>query len=180
MTSPVNTPDLRYPIGQHVPRHSHSDMSHAAAIAAIAEVPSNLRRAVDGLTDAQVDTPYRPEGWTVRQLIHHVADSHMVLYVRLRIALTEDRPAVKTWDEAKWAELEDASTMPLDASLAIIEAVHARLVRLVRTLAPVQFARTMLHPDWGEISVDDLLELCAWHGKHHTAHLTEIVRRSGW
>lgn len=178
--SRVEGSDLRYPIGQLVPRSSYSNESRAADLEAIAETPANINAAVHALTDRQLDTPYRPAGWTVRQVTHHLADSHIVLYVRLRQALTEDGSTVKTWDEVKWAELPDARTMPIEASLAIIAAVHARAVRLVHTLTQEQLACTMMHPDQGEVSIDKLLERWAWHGRHHTAHVTELRRRSGW
>ncbi len=180
MTSPTDTPDLRYPIGKRVPRNTYSAASRAAAITAIADTPSNLRRAVTGLTNEQLDTPYRPGGWTVRQVVHHVADSHMNAYVRLRLTLTEDTPPVKPYDEAKWAELPDAKKMPIDGSLEMIEAIHARFVYLVKTLTPEQLDRAMLHPEHGALTIDGLLEIYAWHGKHHAAHVTELRKRSGW
>ncbi|HEY2164929.1 MAG TPA: DinB family protein, partial [Gemmatimonadaceae bacterium] len=120
------------------------------------------------------------DGWTVRQVVHHVADAHMVLYTRARTAVTEDNPFVKTWDEERWAELPDAKAMAIDGSLAIIDAVHTRFVHLLRALAAAQWERTMRHPDWGVISIDSLVDLCAWHGKHHTAHVVELRRRNSW
>src|ERR1039457_7198352 len=126
--------DLRYPIGRFTRPASFTDASRSAAIAAIADTPKELRKAVQGLNDAQLNTPYRPEGWTVRQLVHHVPDSHMNAYVRTRLSLTEENPPVKPYDEAKWAELPDAKTMPIEGSLAILEAMHARWVNLLQTL----------------------------------------------
>src|ERR1019366_1200133 len=146
MTSTSETPDLRYPIGKRVPRTSFTDASRAAALKTIAETPANLRRAVTGLNDAQLDTPYRPGGWTVRQLVHHVADSHMHAYMRTRFTLTEENPPVKPYPEAVWAELADAKTMPVESSLAILDGLHARWIRLFESLQPAQFARTMFHP----------------------------------
>jgi DinB superfamily len=172
--------DLRYPIGPRVRRAVFSDESRAAVIASIEQLPADMRRAVAGLADAHLDTPYRPGGWTVRQVVHHVADAHMVVNTRARIALTEDNPPVKMWDHATWAELSDAKSMPIDDSLAILDAAHRRLVHLLRTLAADQWRRTMTHPEWGVVSIDDLIELCAWHGEHHTAHVTQLRKRSGW
>jgi uncharacterized damage-inducible protein DinB len=180
MTSTTETPDLRYPIGRRVPPTSFTAESRAAALKIITETPANLRRAVAGLTDAQLDTPYRPGGWTVRQLVHHVADSHMNAYIRTRLALTEDNPPIKPYDETKWAELPDAKTMPIDGSLAIIEALHARWVHLLTTLSVEQFNRTMFHPEHGKITIDSLVAIYAWHGPHHTAHVTELRKRSGF
>jgi hypothetical protein len=180
MTSTSETSDLRYPIGKRVPRTSFTDASRAAALKTIAETPANLRRAVAGLTDAQLDTPYRPGGWTVRQLVHHVADSHMNAYVRTRLTLTEENPPVKPYDEAKWAELPDAKTMPIEGSLAILEAMHARWVNLLQTLNAAQLNRTMFHPEHGALTLDGLLEIYAWHGPHHVAHVTGLRERNGF
>ena len=180
MTSKADAPDLRYPIGKRVPRSSHTAESRAAAIKVIAATPARLKKAVAGRTKKQLDTPYRPGGWTVRQVVHHVADSHMNAYVRTRLTLTEDNPPVKPYDESKWAELSDAKTMPIEGSLAIIEALHARWVHLLRALPPAQLARTMFHPEHGKISLDALLEIYAWHGPHHTAHVSELRRREGF
>jgi hypothetical protein len=170
---------LRYPIGKRAPRTVFSRASRSAAIDDIAELPPNLRQAVAGLSVAQLDTPYRPGGWTVRQVVHHLADAHVVLYARAKIALTEDNPPVKMWDEVTWAELPDAA-MPIDASLAIVDATHARFVYLLNMLMPDQFGRTMTHPMWGVIPLDELIEICAWHGKHHTAHICALRKRNGW
>jgi uncharacterized damage-inducible protein DinB len=180
MTSTAEAPDLRYPIGKRVPPASYTAESRAAGLRTIADTPANLRRAVAGLTDAQLDTPYRPGGWTVRQLVHHVADSHMNAYIRTRLALTEENPPVKPYDEAKWAELADAKTMPVDGSLAIVDALHARWIHLLRSLPASAFERTMFHPEHGKITIDALIAIYAWHGPHHTAHVTELRRRSGW
>jgi hypothetical protein len=177
MTPHTEAPDLRYPIGKRVPRATITAESRAAAIQTIAETPEKLKKAVTGLTAAQLDTPYRPGGWTVRQLVHHIADSHMNAYVRTRLALTEDNPAVKPYDEAKWAELPDAKTLPIEGSLAIIAALHERWMHLVRSLPADQLSRTMFHPEHGAISIDVVLEIYAWHGPHHTAHVTELRRR---
>lgn len=180
MTPNAETPDLRYPIGKRVPRSSHTAESRAAAIQVIADTPAKLARAVTGLTAKHLDTPYRPGGWTVRQVVHHVADSHMNAYVRTRLALTEENPPVKPYDEAKWAELPDAKTLPIEGSLAIIAALHERWVHLLRSLPAQQLSRTMNHPEHGALSLDALLEIYAWHGPHHTAHISELRKRESF
>jgi uncharacterized damage-inducible protein DinB len=180
MTPAAEAPDLRFPIGKRVPPAAFTDAVRAAGLTTLTETPAKLRRAVSGLTDAQLDTPYRPGGWTVRQVVHHVADSHMNAYVRTRLALTEENPPVKPYDEAKWAELPDAKTMPIDGSLAIIEALHARWLHLLKSLTPNQLNRTMFHPEHGKLTLDGLIAIYAWHGPHHTAHITELRNRNGW
>lgn len=170
----TDTDALRYPIGRRVPRTSYTAESRAAAIKDIENVPASLRRAVAGLSDAQLDTPYRPGGWTARQVVHHLADAHVVMYARVRMALAEDNPAVTLWDEDRWAELPDSKSMPVDLSLQIVDSVHARFVNLSKMLPPQQFARTLRHPVWGVIPADELVELWAWHGKHHVAHINAV------
>jgi uncharacterized damage-inducible protein DinB len=173
--------DLRYPIGKF---HRHGELTEELRhryIDDIERLPARLREAVKGLTQAQLDTPYRPGGWTVRQLVHHIADSHMNAYVRLKLALTEDSPLIKPYLEAKWAELKDAKTLPVDVSLNLLDSLHQRWVSVLRSMTPAEFARTMRHPEWTEpMSLDDGLALYAWHGKHHVAHITELRRREGW
>jgi uncharacterized damage-inducible protein DinB len=172
--------DLRYPIGRFTRPASFTDASRAAAIAAIADTPKQLRNAVHGLSDAQLDTPYRPGGWTVRQLVHHVPDSHMNAYVRTRLALTEENPTIKPYEEAKWAELADAKSMPVDVSLTMLDTLHSRWVALLRSMTPAQFSRTINHPESGPMTLDTILAMYAWHGAHHVAHVTELRRREGW
>jgi len=179
-TSSTEMLSLRYPIGERVRRATHTRASRAVAIDDIAALPANLRQEVAGLTDIQLDTPYRPDGWTVREVVHHLADAHLVLCVRAKVALTEDCPPVMLWDEVTWAELPDATTMPIETSLAIVDAVHARFVFLLKALAPHQFDRSINHPVWGVVPVDELVEICAWHGKHHIAHITALRTRIGW
>jgi uncharacterized damage-inducible protein DinB len=172
--------DPRYPIG---PLHIPADVTPARrqeAIEAIAEVPSKLRAAARGLDDVQLDTPYREGGWTVRQVIHHVPDSHMNAYVRLKLALTEEKPTIKPYDEAAWAKLADSRSTPIEISQMLLDAIHARWDRLWRSLKTEDFARKLIHPDHGERTVDWLLFVYEWHGKHHTAHITELRRRMGW
>jgi uncharacterized damage-inducible protein DinB len=173
--------DLRYPIGKF---HRHGELTEDLRhryIDDIERLPGRLREAVKGLTPAQLDTPYRPGGWTVRQLVHHIADSHMNAYVRLKLALTEDAPLIKPYLEAKWAELHDSKTLPVDVSLNLLDSLHQRWVDVLRSMKPAEFSRTMRHPEWTEpMSLDDGLALYAWHGKHHVAHITELRRREGW
>jgi uncharacterized damage-inducible protein DinB len=172
--------DLRYPIGKF---HRHGELNEELRhryIEDIQRLPARLREAVKGLTQTQLDTPYRPGGWTVRQLVHHIADSHMNAYVRMKLALTEDEPLIKPYFEAKWAELHD-STLPVDVSLNLLDSLHQRWVDLLRSMKPAEFSRTMRHPEWEKpMSLDDSLTLYAWHGKHHVAHITELRRREGW
>lgn len=171
--------DPRYPIGKfEMPANVTPEMRQAA-IKDIASTPANMRAAVRGLNDQQLDTPYRDGGWTVRQVIHHVPDSHMNAFVRLKLALTEDKPTIKPYDEAAWALLADAK-MPIEVSQSLLDAVHARWDVLWRSLNPSDFSRKLVHPEHGERTVDWLAFLYAWHGKHHTAHITELRRRKSW
>lgn len=172
--------DLSYPIGPFPERRSFSSATRAAAIVAIEETPTELAMAASGLTDAQLDTPYRPAGWTVRQVVHHLADAHMVLSTRVRTALTAHDSPVTMWDEEGWADLPDAKTMPIGGSLTIVEAVHARAVHLLRALTPDDWNCVIRHPVWRVVPVDALVDRWAWHGKHHTAHIVELRRRNGW
>lgn len=182
MTAPTapSGPDLRYPIGRMVRTSSLSPDERRAAIDAIAGTPKSLRAAVHGLNDAQLDTPYRPDGWTVRQLVHHVADSHMHAYARVRFALTEQTPTIKPYAEAAWAELVDARDMPVTGSLALLEALHERLVHLLRAIPADAFARTLVHPENGPMTIDALLGVYSWHGRHHVAHVTSLRERMRW
>ena len=150
-------------------------------IDAIARLPDDFRGAVCGLSESQLDTPYRPEGWTVRQLVHHVPDSHMNAYVRFKLALTEDVPTIKPYDEAEWAKLSDVRDTPIETSLTLLSAMHDRWVRLLSAMSPDDFARKLNHPDWdAPLSLDTMLALYAWHGPHHTAHITSLRQRMGW
>jgi len=180
MSTPAAELDLRYPIGRLVRKASFTPDERQGAIDAIAATPAALRSAVAGLTDAQLDTPYRPDGWTVRQLIHHVADSHMNAYTRLRLALTEENPTIKPYDEAKWAELDDARSLPVDVSLALLDALHTRMDVLLRATSADAFQRTLVHPENGPMTLDALLNVYAWHGPHHTAHVTSLRERMQW
>jgi uncharacterized damage-inducible protein DinB len=175
------TADLRYPVGKFVRPKSLTATERKTAIEAIAKTPAAMRAAVAGLTDAQLDTPYRLGGWTVRQVVHHVPDSHLNAYTRFKLALTEDVPTIKPYDEAKWAELPDGKSKLVEHSLALLDALHARWVFLLERLKPAEFERAVNHPEWETpMSLDDLLALYAWHGKHHVAHITSLRERSGW
>lgn len=175
-------PDLRYPVGKFQrPATALSAAERGAMVDAIAATPANLRAAVRGLTDRQLDTPYRPGGWTVRQVVHHVPDSHLNAYCRFKLALTEDVPTVKPYDEAKWAELIDGKSALVAESLTLLEALHARWVLLLRAMRPDDFRRKLNHPEWDSPPfLDDMLAMYAWHGRHHTAHITELRKREGW
>lgn len=181
MSSPASPgPDLRYPIGRLDRKSSLSVAERREAIESLAAAPAKLRAAVAGLNDAQLDTPYRPGGWTVRQLVHHVADSHLNAYIRFHFALTEQNPTITPYDEAVWAELADARTLPVAPSLQLLEGLHERLVALLRTLPADAFARPLVHPENGPMTVDSLLNVYGWHGRHHTAHVTALRERMQW
>ena len=172
--------DLQYPVGRfEFPREVSSE-DRARFIQEIADTPANLRAAVAGLSAEQLDTPYRPGGWTVRQVVHHVPDSHMNSYVRFRLALTEDEPTIKPYDEARWAELPDSRTGRIETSLALLESLHERWVLLLRSLSDGDFRRQFRHPELGAVSLEKNLALYAWHGRHHVAHITSLRERMGW
>ncbi len=175
-------PDLRYPIGKFSrPIADLSTADRSALVDAIADTPARMRAAVKGLSDTQLDTPYRPDGWTVRQVVHHVPDSHLNAYCRFKLALTEDVPTIKPYDEAKWAELVDGKSALVAESLTLLETLHARWVLLLRAMRPLDFLRKLNHPEWNApLTLDAMLALYAWHGKHHVAHVTELRRREGW
>lgn len=172
--------DLRYPIGKFTPPHNVTPALRTQAVETIAELPAKFRAAVEGLSDTQLDTPYREGGWTVRQVAHHVPESHMNAYIRLKLALTEKEPTIKPYEEAKWAKLPDAKS-PIPVSLDLLDALHERWVCVWRALQPADFARTLRHPEHPKVlTVDWLLFQYAWHGRHHTAHITELRRRHSW
>src|SRR5262249_37925470 len=172
--------DPRYPIGKCPTPVKQTPEQRRASIAVIAALPENLRSAVHGLTDSQVDTPYREGGWTVRQLVHHVADSHINAYVRSRRALTEDWPAVPAYDEKLWAELPDAKTLPIGVSLELLEALHRRWVALFEALTDEQWQRGYVHSEDGRQKLANVVQVYAWHCRHHVAHVTELRKRMGW
>jgi len=173
--------DLRYPIGKFRYEADVAGTRQREWIDAIAAAPAAFRAAVAGLTPAQMDTPYRPDGWTVRQVVHHVPDSHLNAYVRFKRALTEDQPTIKPYDEARWAELSDTRTVAPAVSLDLLESLHARWVGLLRALAADDYRRTFHHPEHGRpLTLDEVLGMYAWHGQHHVAHITSLRRREGW
>jgi len=173
-------PDPRYPIGKLQAIEHPDDSMRKEFIQRIADTPAALTAAVKGLSEQQLDTPYRDGGWTVRQVVHHMPDSHMNSYIRLRLALTENEPTIKPYEEDLWAELVDARTAPITASLTMLEALHQRWVMLLRSLKPADFSRTFRHPENGVRTIDWLLQLYAWHGRHHVAHITSLRERMKW
>src|SRR5690348_13787876 len=165
-------PDLSYPIGKFIPESNVPAQGCDRLITQIAEAPARLRAALQGLSPQQLDTPYRPGGWTVRQVVHHVPDSHLNAYIRTKLALTEDEPTIKPYNEKRWAELADTRLTPLETSLVLLETVHERWNHLLRAMSESDFARTFRHPEHGVRTVDWMVALYAWHGPHHVAHIT--------
>jgi hypothetical protein len=171
--------DLRFPIGPFTPL-ANSEQTIAAAVREIELLPRRLRRAVAGLSDAQLDVPYRPDGWTVRQLVHHLADSHMNGVIRIKLALTEDTPAITPYDENAWARLADMR-LPIDISLTLLEQLHARWVAVVRSVSLADLERTFFHPEHAQtMTIGYHTQNYAWHGRHHVAHITALRQRQGW
>jgi len=172
---------LRYPRGRFAPLNAVSLEERGAFIDTLAALPEQMRAAVDGLDDAQLDTQYRPEGWTLRQVVHHVPDSHLNSYIRFKWTLTEERPTIKTYDEQAWAELPEARTGPIGPSLGLLDALHGRWVPFLRTMSDADWARTLHHPEMDRsLSLDFMLQLYAWHSSHHLAHITDTRTRNGW
>jgi hypothetical protein len=178
------TEDLRYPIGKFewVPPENEQQMASRRKhyIDVLSQLPDNFARAVEGLTPAQLDTPYRPEGWTVRQVVHHVPDSHANAFIRFKLALTEYEPTIKPYKEDMWAKLSDVPNTPIDISMQLLTALHARWVVLLRGMDSSDFARTLRHPEVGVVNLNRMLALYAWHSAHHTAHITSLRKRMGW
>ncbi len=172
--------DLSYPIGKYKPITGATAAQRQALIENIAAAPQQLRAAVQGLTPAQLDTQYRPAGWTVRQVVHHITDSHLNGYIRFRWALTEAEPLIKAYDEKVWAELPDASKADPAVSLVLLEALHARWVILLQAMTPEQFNRTLRHPEAGLLKLETMIGLYDWHGRHHITHITSLRQRLGW
>ena len=168
--------DLRYPVGPFVYDKETTPGKRAEWIRQLAGAPALLRSAVSGLSDRQIETPYRPGGWTVRQVVHHVPDSHLNAYCRFKLALTEDNPTIKPYDEAAWANLADTAGTPLDVSLTLLEALHQRWVVLLESMTHADFARPLQHPERGAISLDWMLQLYAWHGRHHAGHVLIVSK----
>jgi hypothetical protein len=163
---------LRYPVGR-MPRNSAAldPRAREEHFAILEATPARIRSLVNGLTDAQLETPYRPGGWTVRQVVHHLPDSHMNAYVRMKLAVTEDQPAVKTYEEGLWAELPESKTAPVGMSLDLLDALHRRWLAFLRAMPETDFRKTFAHPEWGIVSIDESLGMYAWHCRHHTEHI---------
>ena len=172
--------DPSFPVGRFVAPEAITSADRERFLVEIEETPARLRAAVSGLTEAQLDTPYRDGGWTVRQVVHHLPDSHLNSYTRFRLALTEDEPTIRPYQEDRWAELPDARTAPVEISLALLESLHRRWVLLLRSLTPEQWALRFRHPDLGTVPLERNLALYAWHGRHHVAHITSLRERRGW
>lgn len=172
--------NVSYPVGKFRPEGQLNYAQREHMIGEINEAPARLRAAVEGLSDAQLDTPYREGGWTVRQVVHHLADSHLNAYIRFRLALTEQNPTIKPYDQTRWAELADACTAPVKLSLELFESLHQRFVILLKSLQAADFAKTINHPERGVMTLDHNLAMYAWHGRHHVAHITSLRERMGW
>ncbi len=171
--------DPRYPIGKIELTGALTPAARATAIATIARIPDLLHDAVRGLDQTQLDVPYRAGGWSLRQVVHHIADSHVNAYVRHKLTITEVDPPIKAYDENAWAQLVDAQG-PIGNSLLLVQAIHDRWATCLRSLAPAAFARTCVHSERGKMTLDDLVALYAWHGAHHVAHITSLRRAKGW
>lgn len=171
--------DLRYPVGDFDKSIEITPEMRVGMIQIIKDLPRNISKAVEGLSDAQLDTPYRPEGWTLRQTVHHVADSHINSMCRFKLALTEENPTIRPYFEERWAELAD-SKLPVEVSLRIIAGVHERLTGLLESLTDEDFKRPLVHPDSGAWTIEQFLALYSWHSRHHTAHITKLRERNGW
>lgn len=180
-TAPASDP--RYPIGKFqfvAPAPAQRQQFREACIAQLAAAPAELRAAVAGLSPAQLDAPYREGGWTLRQVVHHVPDSHLNAYLRFRLALTEDQPLIRAYEQQRWAELPDAARSPVEPSLDLLDALHRRWLLLLNALPSADFERQLRHPEQGLMSLDRLLALYAWHGRHHVAHITTLRLQRGW
>lgn len=172
--------DPRYPLGRFTPDPQPTPESRSRHIAAISLLPKLMRQAVAGLKADQLDTPYREGGWTVRQVVHHVPDSHLNAYIRFKLAITESNPTIKPYDETAWARLKDSELTPIEVSLTLLESLHARWTVLLQSLTSDDFQRKLIHPDSGPHDADWLLQLYSWHGNHHLAHITGLKERMGW
>ena len=175
----MTTSELSYPIGRFSGERLNAE-NRARILLEISELPGRLRDALEGLSEKQLDTPYRPEGWTVRQVVHHLADSHMHSYIRTRFALTGNEPTIMPYDENLWAGLDDARSGPVEASLMLLDGLHNRWVRLLKALSPPDWEKTFVHPERGLVPLSLNAGIYAWHSRHHTAHITALRKRMGW
>lgn len=183
MTATTETPhanDPRYPVGRFHKPQTIDAQALEQAISTLEELPQEMRDAVAGLDDEQLDTPYRAGGWTLLQTVHHVADSHMNAYIRMKLALTEDAPIIKTYEEALWANLHDGHDAPAEWSLSLLDALHARWVMMLRSLTDAQWQRTFVHPEHGPLGLQTAVLMYDWHSRHHTAHITQLRQAKGW
>lgn len=180
MTVVQDSTDLSYPTGKFQRPPRLDPEGRARAIDIVAATPSRLRQAVRGLSNEQIETPYRPGGWTVRQVVHHVPDSHLNAYCRFKLALTENEPTIKPYEENLWAQLPDVQAVPIETSLTLLDTVHERWVAILRGMKPSDFDRMLVHPESGRQSLDQMLALYAWHGPHHIAHVNKLRERMGW
>jgi uncharacterized damage-inducible protein DinB len=172
--------DPRYPIGKFHFDGLMSELQRSEHLANIEQTPARMRAAVQGLNRQQLDTPYREGGWTVRQVVHHVPESHMNSYIRFKLALTEDEPTIKPYMEDRWAKLPDATTEPIDVSLVLLDSLHQRWMAVLRAMKPEEWQRTFRHPELGLMTLEKTLALYSWHGRHHTAHITSLRDKMGW
>ena len=172
--------DPRYPIGKFSYTGPLTPEQKQQCLTDIEQTPARLRAALGGLSDQQLDTPYRDGGWTLRQLAHHVPDSHMNAYIRFKLALTEEDPTIKPYAEDRWAELADTKLTPVEVSLTLLDSLHDRWLRLLRSLGPGDWQRTFRHPELGAMTLEKTLALYAWHGRHHVTHITALRARNGW
>jgi hypothetical protein len=180
MSTAAASTDPRYPVGKFEPPATLSDTERRQRIIDLEQLPAKMRAAVKGMSEAQLDTPYRDGGWTVRQVVHHVPDSHLNAYVRWKLTLTEDTPTIKPYAEAEWAKLAD-SALPVELSLNLLEGVHGRWVAVIKAMKAEQWSREFFHPELNKkMNLDQLLALYAWHSRHHLAHITELKKRKGW
>jgi hypothetical protein len=176
----MDNQDPRYPIEKFNLNASPTAEERNNLITDIERTPVALRSAVQGLTPQQIETPYRDGGWTVKQVVHHLPDSHINAYIRFKLALTEDEPTIKPYEEARWAQLEDTRSTAIEVSLSLMDSLHHRWVRLLRAIQPEEWQRTFRHPEIGVLTLDKALIIYGWHGKHHVAHITELRKRMGW
>jgi uncharacterized damage-inducible protein DinB len=174
------TADLRYPVGPFKPQASITLNERNALIQDLGGVSAELQDAVTGLDDAQLDTAYRDGGWTLRQVVHHVADAHMGGYSRFKLAMTEHMPTIQLYDQDAWSQMADATATPIAVSLTLVDNLHKRWVTVLQSIGGEAFGRLLIHPKHGTVNVDWLLQIYAWHGRHHVAHITSLRQRKGW